>query len=127
MSGLPSSARRSLVALLALTLVLGVNGFVGAIHSAHHAPAPAMALAHDAHGQGDDPQNPPPSRAPQDTCPVAAAALHLAGSAVEAPPALAPSPATARLVALDPQDPPRAAWNGPARGRAPPSRGSLPS
>ena len=127
MSGLPRSARCSLVGLLALVLVLGVNGFVGAIHSAHHLPAPAKALAHHAHGHGDNEQAPTPAGGPQESCPVAAAALHLAGTAVEALPALQLSPAEAGLVALGPQDSPRAAWKEPARGRAPPSGGSLPS
>jgi hypothetical protein len=127
MSGLPRAAQRSLVALLTLAFVLGVNGLVGAIHSVHHLPAPAKALAHDAHGHGHDEQDPTPTGAPQDTCPVAAAALHLAGTAVEAPPAFDPSPAEATLVALGSQDSPHATWREPARGRAPPSRGSLPS
>jgi hypothetical protein len=121
------SARPCIVALLALALVLGTNGFVGAIHSVHHLPAAATAHAHDAGSHGHDEQEPTRSGASQDTCPVAAAALHLAATTVEAPSGLELSPATAALVALGPQDAPRAAWREPARGRAPPYLGSRPS
>jgi hypothetical protein len=128
MSGLLRSARPSIAALLTLALVLGINGFVGAIHSVHHLPA--LAESHDRHavepGQ-EDGERGAPVGAPDETCPVAAAALQLAGAAVGTPPALDPSPARATLVTLGRQDKPRAAWREPARGRAPPSLRSLPS
>ena len=127
MSGLLRWARRCVVALLTLALVQGINGFVGAIHSVHHLPAPTTAHTHDAQGHGHDEQDTTPTGGPQESCPVAAAALHLAATAVEALPGLELSPPEAELVALGPQDAPRAAWREPDRGRAPPSLGSLPS
>jgi len=127
MLGLPRSARRSLVALLVPLLMLGVNGFVGAIHSAHHLPAPAKALVHQTHDRGQHGHAPAPTSSSQEACPVAAAVLHLAGTGVEALPSLELSPAEAGLVALGLQDSSRAAWKEPACGRAPPSSGSLPS
>jgi hypothetical protein len=115
------------VALLALTLLLGINGFVGAIHSVHHLPAPVETHPHGVpdHGQGQ--QDPPPAAAPDETCPVAAAALHLAASEVAALPRLNPAPAEAAMVAARPQDALRLSWREPGSGRAPPSLRSLPS
>ena len=118
MSGLLRSARACVVALLALALMLGVNGFVGAIHSAHHPPAPAE--SHEHHGQDQA-----PAGAPDESCPVAAAALHLSATMVEAPPGLGALSPVARLVAGVTQDGPHIVWREPARGRAPPSFGSL--
>ena len=112
MSGLLRSARACVVALLAPALVLGVNGLVGAIHSTHHLPAPAESHEHDAPGE---------------SCPVAAAALHMSATMVEAPPALGALSSVAQLVALGTPDGPRIVWREPARGRAPPSLRSLPS
>lgn len=128
MSGLFRSARPCVAALLTLALVLGINGFVGAIHSVHHLPALALSHDHHAAGQGrEHGERGAPAGSPDETCPVAAAALQLAGAAVETPPALGPSPARATLVTLGRQNKPRAAWREPARGRAPPSLRSLPS
>jgi len=127
MSGLLRPARPCVVALLNLALVLGINGFVGAIHSVHHLPAPVETRSHDAHGHGRGEQAPAPAGTPDQTCPVAAAALHLAATVVEALPVLDPAPAEAELVAPGPQDAPRAAWREPASGRAPPSFRSIAS
>ena len=131
MSGVLRSARPSIVALLTLSLVLGINGFVGAIHSVHHLPAPVETYAPGAHDQGHDrgPGQPDaaPAGAPDQSCPVAAAALHLAATEVAALPALDPSPAEAELVAPRPLDAPRLAWRQPGSGRAPPSLHSLAS
>jgi hypothetical protein len=123
MSGLLRSARPCVAALLTTALVLGINGFVGAIHSVHHLPAPVETHAHAAHGHGHGKQAP----TPDETCPVAAAALHLAAAEVEALPVLDPSPIDAELVAPGAQDALRAAWREPGSGRAPPSLRSLPS
>ena len=131
MSGLLRSARPCVVALLTLALVLGINGFVGAIHSVHHLPAPVGTHAHGAH-DGDTTGDPasrtrrPPAR-PTRACPVAAAALHLAATEVAALPVLDPAPAAAELVAPRPLDAPRLAWRQPGSGRAPPSLRSLAS
>jgi len=113
MSGLLRSAR--LVVLgTCLALVLAISGVEGAIHSTHHLPA--QAHAHDEPGGAPDP-----------SCPVATAALHLAGTEVAALPALAPSPAEAELVASRSLDAPRQTSREPGSGRAPPSFRSLPS
>lgn len=131
MSGLLRSARLFVVALLTLALVLGINGFVGAIHSVHHLPAPVETHAHGAHDQGHDrghgQPDPAPAGAPDPSCPVAAAALHFAATEVAALPALDPSPAEAELVAPRQPDKPRLAWRQPGSGRAPPSLRSLAS
>ena len=66
MSGLLRSARPCVVVLLTLALVLGINGFVGAIHSVHHLPAPVETHAHGAHDHG--PGKPDP--APDPSCPL---------------------------------------------------------
>jgi hypothetical protein len=127
MSGLLRSARPSIAALLAVAFVLGINGFDGAIHSAHHLPAAVETHEHDAHDRGHGQPDPAPAGAPDESCPVAAAALHLAATAAEALPALAPSPVDTELIALEPQDAPRSAWRGPGSGRAPPFVRSLAS
>jgi hypothetical protein len=126
-SGLLRSVRPCVVALLTTALVLGVNGFVGAIHSVHHLPAPVETHAHGVHDNGHGQPDPAPAGAPDESCPVAAAALHLAATQVAALPALDPSPAEAELVAPRQQDKPRLAWRGPGSGRAPPSLHSLAS
>jgi hypothetical protein len=115
------------VALLSLALVLGINGFVGAIHSVHHLPAPVETRSHDAHGHGHGDETPVPAGTLDQTCPVAAAALHLAATEVEALPVLDPSPIDAELVASGAQDALRAAWREPGSGRAPPSYRSIAS
>jgi hypothetical protein len=124
-------ARPCVVALLTTALVLGINGLVGAIHSVHHLPAPVGTHAHDVHDQGHDrghdQPDPAPAGAPDESCPVAAAALHLAATEVAALPAPDPSPAEAELVAPRQQDKPRLAWRQPGTGRAPPSLHSLAS
>jgi hypothetical protein len=125
MAGLLRSARPSIVALLTLALVLGINGFVGAIHSVHHLPAPVETHAPGAHDH--DRSDPAPAGAPDQSCPVAAAALHLAATEVAALPALTPSPAEDELAAPRQQNKPRLAWRQPGSGRAPPSLRSLAS
>jgi hypothetical protein len=127
MSGLLRSARPCVAAPLTLALVLGINGFVGAIHSVHHIPALVETRSHDAHGHGHGEQSPVPAGAPDETCPVAAAALHLAATAVAALPVLDRAPAGAEMVEPGPKDALRAAWREPGSGRAPPSFRPLPS
>jgi len=127
MSGLLRSARPCVAALLTLALVLGINGFVGAIHSVHHLPASVETHSHGAHGHGRGEQAPAPAGMPDETCPVAAAALHLAAAEAETLPGLDPSPIDAELVAPGAQHAPRVAWREAGSGRAPPSLRSLPS
>jgi len=128
MSGLFRSARLCVAALLTTALVLGIHGFVGAIHSVHHLPALAQSHDHYAAGHSrDHGESGAPADSSDETCPIAAAALELETAAVETPPAFVPSPAQATLVTLGQQDKPRAAWKESARGRAPPFLRSLPS
>jgi len=131
MSGLLRSVRPCVVALLTTALVLGINGLVGAIHSVHHLPAPVGTHAHDVHDWGHDrghgQPDPAPAGAPDESCPVAAAALHLAATEVATLPALDPAAAEAEMVAPRPLDAPRLAWRQPGTGRAPPSLHSLAS
>ena len=125
MSGLLRSARPSIVALLTTALVLGINGFVGAIHSVHHLPAQAQ--AHDDPGHAHDEQGGAPADTPGETCPIDAAALQISATEVAALAALDPWPAETELVAPEPQDAPRHAFREPGSGRAPPSVRSLTS
>jgi len=127
MSGLLRSARPCIAAPLTLALVLGINGFAGAIHSVHHLPALVETGSRDAQGHGHGEQAPVPAGAPDESCPVAAAALHLAATAVAAFPLLDRVPAEAELVASGPKDALRSAWREPGSVRAPPSFRSLPS
>lgn len=123
MSGLLRSARPCVAALLTLALVLGINGLVGAIHSVHHLPAPMETRSHGEHGD----QAPAPAGTPHETCPVAAAALHLAATEVETLPGLDLLPIDAELVAPGAQDALRGAWREAGSGRAPPFLRSLTS
>jgi len=127
MSGLLRSARPCVAASLTLALVLGINGFMGAIHSVHHLPGPVETRSHDAHDHGHGGQAPAPAGTPDETCPVAAAALHLAATEVEALHVLDPSPIDAELVAPGARDALRAAWRESGSGRAPPSPRRMPS
>jgi hypothetical protein len=126
MSGLFRSARPFVVALLAALLVLGVNGFEGAIHSVHHlpaSPAPIKAHAYDYSSHGHDGHGDAPDPGREEPCSIAAAASHASAASVAPPTALAPMPIALEPVALGETDPPRAAWREPGSGRAPPSVG----
>src|SRR6267143_559756 len=94
MSGLLRSARPCVVALLAAALVVGINGFEGAIHSVHHPLVPVESHGHDGHGHDGEGRQ-APAGATDEGCPVAAAALHLAATTTEAPPVLGALPHTA--------------------------------
>ena len=126
MAGPLGSARHLVVALLTVDLLLGINGFVGAIHSVHHLPAPVESHAHGLPDDGQGQQSPDPAAAPDETCPVAAAVLHLAAGEVAALPHLDPAPAEAELVAPRPQDAPRLSWREPGAGCGWPSPRSCP-
>jgi hypothetical protein len=131
MSGLFRSARLCVAALLTTALVLGVNGFEGAIHSVHHLPAPPASIeeahAHDYTGHGHGEQGDVPDPGTQEPCSIAAAASHASAASVEPPAALAPVPIALELVTLRALDPPRTAWREPGSGRAPPSIGRISS
>ena len=127
MSGLLRWARPCVVALLTVALVLGINGLEGAIHSVHHLPAPVESNAHDHSGHGHDTERGAPVPGTEEPCPVAAAASHIAATAVEVPPGVIPLAATAVFLTLGSPDAPRIAWREPGSGRAPPFVRSLPS
>jgi len=114
------------VALLAAALVIGINGFEGAIHSVHHPLVPVESHGHDGPGHDSEGRQ-APAGATDEGCPVAAAALHLAATTTEAPPVLGALSPVADLVTLGTPDGPRIIWREPAHGRAPPSLRSLPS
>jgi hypothetical protein len=126
MSCLFRSMRPGVVTLVALALLLGINGFEGAIHSVHHLPPIAMphAAEADSHEGGQDEV---PAGATGESCQVAAAASHLTAIAVMALPVVGPSTAESAMVVLEPHDSPRLMQGKPAHERAPPSPRSLPS
>jgi hypothetical protein len=125
MSSLLRSARPGVVTLLALALLLGMNGLDGAIHSVHHLSPITMTHVAEADGH-EDGQNEVPAGTAEESCHVAAAASHLAAIAVEALPAVGPSTAESPMVVLGRQGSSRVLQGKPAHQRAPPSLRSLP-
>lgn len=126
MSRLLRTCRASAAALLAVALVLGVNGFEGAIHSVHHLAAPvdahAQAVTSDGHDeQPGSPVSGTPASGTEVPCSIAAAASQASATSVEPPATPAPVATALRLVALGAPDPVRTAWREPGSGRAPPS------
>ena len=126
MSRLIRMCRASAAGLLAAALVIGVNGFEGAIHSVHHLPAPVDAHAHDVTSDGHDerpgsPVSGTPASGKEIPCSVAAAASQASATSVEGPATPAPVAAALGLVTLGAPDPVRTAWREPGSGRAPPS------
>jgi hypothetical protein len=126
MSSLLRSARPGVVTLLALALLLGMNGLDGAIHSVHHLSSSWMAHVAEAEGN-EDGQNEAPVGATDESCHVAAAASHLAAIEVEALSVTGPSTVESPMVVLGPQDTSRLTQGKPAHERAPPSLRSRPS
>jgi len=132
MSRLLRACRASAAALLAAALVIGVNGFEGAIHSVHHLPAAVDAHAHDVMSDGhDEQQGSPVSGTPasgkEAPCSVAEAASQASATSVEPPATPAPVATLLGLVALGAPDPVRTAWREPGSERAPPSTRSASS
>jgi hypothetical protein len=126
MSRLIRMCRASAAALLAAALVIGVNGFEGAIHSVHHLPAPVDAHAHDVTSDRHDeqpgsPVSGTPTSGKEVPCSIAAAASQASATSVEPPATPAPVATAFGLVALGAPDPVRTAWREPGSGRAPPS------
>jgi hypothetical protein len=119
MSRLIRMCRASAAALLAAALVIGVNGFEGAIHSVHHLSAPVD--AHDVASHGHDDQHDSPVSETEKPCSVAAAASQASATSVEGPATAAPVATALGLVTLRAPDPVRTAWREPGSGRAPPS------
>jgi len=125
MSSLLRPARPGVVTLLALALLLGMNGLDGAVHSVHHLSSSWMAHVAAAESHEDE-QNEVPVGATEESCHVAAAASHLAAIEVEALSIMGPSTAVSPLVVGGPQDTSRLAQGKPAHERAPPSLRSRP-
>ena len=122
------SARAALAGLLVLGLLLGVHGLIGAIHSVHHLPQPAVGHTHGTRALGHDDGGPrAPAGAPDGSCPVAAAALQLSATTAEAAPALGGSVPVSGLVSLATLSGPRLSRREPADERAPPLLRPLPS
>ena len=126
MSPLFRLARPGALTLLALALLLGMNGLEGAIHSVHHLSSVAMIHGAEADSHADG-QSEAPTGATGESCQVAAAASHLAAIVVEALPVIGQSTAESPLVVLGLQDSPRLMQGKPAHERAPPAPRSLPS
>ena len=120
MSALLRAARPCFVALLVATLVVGINGFLGAVHSVHHLPAPESAHAHEADGHESE-QAP----APDETCHVAVAAAHSVAIETETLLLVEAAPAEATLEPARAPDAPRLTWKEPSSGRSPPARPPL--
>ena len=126
MSSVLRPGRPGVVTLLALALLLGMNGLDGAIHSVHHLSSIWMAHIAEAEGHEDE-QNEVPVGATEESCHVAAAVSHLAAIEVEALPVIGPSTAENPMVVRGPQDTSRLTQGKPAHERAPPSLRSRPS
>jgi len=125
MSSLLRSARPGVVTLLALAILLGMNGLDGAVHSVHHLSSIWMAHVAEAEGHEDE-QNEVPVGATEESCLVAAAASHLAAIEVETLSVIGPSTAESPMVVRGPQDTSRLTQGEPAHERAPPSLRSRP-
>jgi len=107
-----------LVTLLTASLMLGVYGLDGAIHSAHHL-LPSDALHQQDVDDGEDDHG--ASGADQEqACHVAAAASHAADSVVGMLPVVSPAPMETRPLLLATRAVLRLVWTDPHRGRAPP-------
>ena len=109
----------SIVTLMTVSLMFGVYGFDGAIHSVHHL------LASDAlHQQDVDDSEGDHGTSGADleqACHVATAASHAAATLVDVLPVVGPASMDARLLLLAMRDMPRSAWTDSHRDRAPPS------
>ena len=125
MSGAVRWIRPSLVTLMTVSLVLGVYGFDGAIHSVHHLVASDALHQQDVDdSEGDHGTS---GGDPEQACHVAAAASHAAATLVDVLPVVGPASMDARLLLLAMRDVPRSAWTDSHRGRAPPSSRPLSS
>lgn len=122
MSALLRGARPCFVALLAVTLVVGINGFLGAVHSVHHLPETELAHPHEADAHEKD-----PAPTSEETCQVAVAAAHSVAIETEALPLIGASTAEAGRAPAGTPDAPRLPWREPSPGRAPPASSPLPS
>ena len=109
----------SIVTLMTVSLMFGVYGFDGAIHSVHHLLASDSLHQQDTDdSEGDHGTS---GADPAQACHVAAAASHAAATLVDVLPVVGPASMDARLLLLAMRDVPRSAWTDSHRGRAPPS------
>src|SRR5215471_13313763 len=109
----------SIVAMMTMSLMVGLYGFDGAIHSVHHLLA-SDALRQQDVGDSEDDHGTSGADAEQ-ACHVAAAASHAAAALVDVPPVVGPASMDARLLLFATRAVPRFGWTDPHRGRAPPS------
>jgi len=119
MSGAVRWIRPSLVTLMTVSLVLGVYGFDGAIHSVHHLVASDALHQQDVDDSEGD--HGTPGADSEQACHVATAASHAAATLVDVLPVVGPASMDARLLLLAMRDVPRSAWTDSHRDRAPPS------
>ncbi len=108
-----------LVTLLTASLMLGIYGFDGAIHSVHHLLASEALHQQDVDDSEDD--HGAPGADPKQACHVSAAASHAADTVVDMLPVVSPASMDARLLLPATLAVPRLVWTDPHRGRAPPS------
>ena len=109
----------SIVMLMTVSLVFGVYGFDGAIHSVHHLLASDALRQQDVDDSEDD--HGTSGADSEQACHVAAAASHAAATLVDVLPIVGPASMDARLPLLGTRTVPRFGWTDPHRGRAPPS------
>jgi hypothetical protein len=115
----------SIATLMTVSLMFGVYGFDGAIHSVHHLLA-SDALRHQVVDDNEDDHGTSGADAEQ-TCHVAATASHTAATLVDVLPVVGPVSMDTRLLLLGTRTVPRFGWTDSHRGRAPPSSRALSS
>src|SRR5215475_6257416 len=109
----------SIVTLMTVSLLFGVYGFDGAIHSVHHLLASDALRQQDVDDSEDD--HGTSAADPEQACHVAAAASHAAATLVDVLPVVDPASMDARLLLLATVAVPRLGWTDLHRGRAPPA------
>ena len=115
----------SIVMLMTVSLVFGVYGFDGAIHSVHHLLASNALRQQDVDDSEDD--HGTSGAGAEQACHVAAAASHTAATLVDVLPVVGPASMDARPLLLGTRTVPRFGWTDSHRGRAPPSSRPLSS
>jgi len=109
----------SIVTLMTVSLMFGVYGFDGAIHSVHHLLASDALRQQDVDDSEDD--HGTSGADPEQACHVAAAASHATATLVDVLPVVGLTSMDTRLLFLGTRTVPRFGWTDPHRGRAPPS------
>src|SRR5215470_5022861 len=109
----------SIVTLMTVSLMFGVYGFDGAIHSVHHLLAPDALHQPDVDDSEDD--HGTSAADAEQACHVAGAASHAAATLVDVLPVVGPASMDARLLLFGTRTVPRVGWTDSHHVRAPPS------